>query len=105
MHTFVHSITFIQYNYPSPFAEAYLHFLIACLLSGETPLCGTEPRIELRPALEQANVLPTEPRRTIKPCRTISDTDDYKGFSDLPSILRVKKAKIDAPSRYKNVDH
>jgi hypothetical protein len=54
IHTFIHSITYIQYIYPSPFAEASLHFLIACLLSGETPHCGAEPGIELGPALQQA---------------------------------------------------
>ncbi len=53
IHSFIHSITFIQYIYPSPFAEASLHFLIACLLSGETPPCGAEARIELKPALQQ----------------------------------------------------
>jgi hypothetical protein len=74
IHTFIHSITFIQYIYPSPFAEASLHFLIACLLSGETPPCGAKPRIELGPALQQADALPTEPRRTItEPRRTISE--------------------------------
>jgi hypothetical protein len=31
MHTFIQS----QSIYPSPFAEASLHFLIACMLSGE----------------------------------------------------------------------
>jgi len=31
---------------------------------GEPP-CGAEPRIELGPALQQADALPTEPRRTI----------------------------------------
>ncbi len=65
IHSFIHSITFIQYSYLSPFAEASLHFLIACLLSGETPPCGAEARIELRPALQQADALPTEPRRTM----------------------------------------
>jgi hypothetical protein len=35
IHTYIHSITFIQYIYPSPFAEASLHFFIACLLSGK----------------------------------------------------------------------
>jgi hypothetical protein len=30
----------------------------------ETPPCGAEPRIELGPALQQADALPTEPRRT-----------------------------------------
>ncbi len=29
------------------------------------PPCGAEPRIELGPALQQADALPTEPRRTI----------------------------------------
>jgi hypothetical protein len=33
--TYIHSITFIHYIYPSPFAEASLHFLIACKLSGK----------------------------------------------------------------------
>jgi hypothetical protein len=58
-HTFIHPMTFIQYIYPSPFAEASLHFLIACLLSGETPPCGAESRIELGPALQQADALST----------------------------------------------
>ena len=36
-HTYIHihSIIFVQYIYPSAFAEASLHFLIACMLSGE----------------------------------------------------------------------
>ncbi len=29
------------------------------------PPCGAEPKIELGPALQQADALPTEPRRTI----------------------------------------
>ncbi len=29
IHTYIHSITFIQYIYPSPFAGASLHLLIA----------------------------------------------------------------------------
>ncbi len=32
IHRYVHSITFIQYIYPSAFAGASLHFLIACKL-------------------------------------------------------------------------
>ncbi len=56
IHTFIHSITFIQYIYPSPFAETSLHFLIACLLSGETPPCGAEPsRGARRLAVRQAS--------------------------------------------------
>jgi hypothetical protein len=56
----------MPYIHPSPFAEASLHFLIALVLSGEKPPCGAEPRIELGPAFQQADALPTEPRRTIK---------------------------------------
>ncbi len=55
----------IPYIHPSPFAEASLHFLIALVLSGEKPPCGAEPTIELGPAVQQADALPTEPRRTI----------------------------------------
>ncbi len=37
-----------------------------------TPFCGAESRIELGPALQQADALPTEPCRTItEPCRTM----------------------------------
>ncbi len=32
--TYIHTITFIHYIYPSPFAEASLHFFIASMLSG-----------------------------------------------------------------------
>jgi hypothetical protein len=32
----------------------------------EDPPCDAEPRIELGPALQQADALPTEPRRTIR---------------------------------------
>ena len=60
-----HIHTMIPYIHPSPFAEASLHFLIALVLSGEKPPCGAEPRIELGPAFQQADALPTEPRRTI----------------------------------------
>jgi hypothetical protein len=65
----------IPYIHPSPFAEASLHFLIALVLSGEKPPCGAEPRIELGPALQQADALPTEPRRTMtEPRRTITES-------------------------------
>ncbi len=36
IHTYIYSITFIQYIYPSPFAGASLHLLIAWKLSGKT---------------------------------------------------------------------
>ncbi len=32
-HTYIHSITFVQYIYPSPFAGASLHLLTACQLT------------------------------------------------------------------------
>jgi hypothetical protein len=43
------------------------------------PYSGAEPRIELEPALQQADALlshaaPYEPRRTLKPRRTIGVT-------------------------------
>jgi hypothetical protein len=85
MHTFTYSITFIQYIYPSPFAEASLHFLIACSLSGETPPCGAEPGIELGPALQQADALPTEPRRTIKICMWYKKPQN---FMLIPNLLQ-----------------
>ncbi len=61
MHTFIQSHsynTFIHRHSLRP-----LSILIACLLSGETPPCGAEPWIELGPALQQADALPTEPSR------------------------------------------
>ncbi len=45
--------TYIQHIYPSPFAGASLHLLIACKLSGKN-LPGAEPRIELRPVSQQS---------------------------------------------------
>jgi hypothetical protein len=45
----------MQYIHPSPFAEASLHFRIQA--QWETPPCGAEPRIELGPALKQADAL------------------------------------------------
>ncbi len=50
IHTYIHTITFIQYIYPSPFAEASLHSFIACLLSGGTQL------VARRLAVRQARV-------------------------------------------------
>jgi hypothetical protein len=41
--TYIHSITFIQYIYPLPFAEVSLHLLIACKLS-EKNLPGVSSR-------------------------------------------------------------
>jgi hypothetical protein len=88
----------IQYIHPSPFAKASLHFLIACLLSGEKPPCGAEPRIELGPALQQANALPTEPRRTIaEPRRTI--TEPRRTITDPRRTITEPRRTITEPRR------
>ncbi len=62
--TDIHSITFIQSklirrHLPGPFSISSS----LCKLSGKNPPCGAEPRVELGPALQQADALPTEPRR------------------------------------------
>jgi hypothetical protein len=65
--TYIHSsdhIHTILYIYPPPFAEASLHLLIALSSVGKTS-CGAESRIKLGPAFQQADALPTEPRRTV----------------------------------------
>jgi hypothetical protein len=56
----IHTFNQSQYIHPSPFAEASLHFFIACMLS------GAEPRIELGPALQQADALPYKIHSTAK---------------------------------------
>jgi hypothetical protein len=55
--TYIHSITFIQYIYPTSFAEVPLHLLIAGQLSGKNLPWGAEQRIELGPAIQQADAL------------------------------------------------
>ncbi len=57
LHTYIHSITFIQYIYPSTFAGASL--------SPHRLKAQWEDPPELGPALQQADALPTKPRRTI----------------------------------------
>ncbi len=49
IHTYIHSITFIQYIHPSSFAGASLHLLIAWKLSGKT--IPVVPSRELNPGL------------------------------------------------------
>jgi hypothetical protein len=63
--TYIHSITCIQSIHPSLFAEAPLHLFIAGQGQWEKPSWGAEPRIDLEPALQQANALPTELRCTL----------------------------------------
>ena len=62
IHRYVHSITFIQYIYPSAFAGP-LSISSSLVSSVEKPLCGAEPRIELWPTLQQADALQIDPRR------------------------------------------
>ncbi len=56
--TYIHSITFIQYIYPSPFAEVPLHLLSISsplVSSVEKPPWGPEPTTELGHVLQQAD--------------------------------------------------
>jgi hypothetical protein len=61
--------SYIQYIHtslhPSTFGEAPLHSAIADQLSGRLHPGGAEPGFELGPALQRADVLLTEPRRTL----------------------------------------
>jgi hypothetical protein len=72
IHTFIQSHsydTFIRHHSPGSFSMSSL--LVA---QWEKPPCGAEPRIELGPALQHANMLPTEPRSTItEPRRAITE--------------------------------
>jgi hypothetical protein len=54
-----------MYIHPSPLAEVSLRHLIAGQLSGKKSLLGAEPGIELGPALQQADALPSELSRTL----------------------------------------
>ena len=74
---FLYFITFIQDNHPITFIQYIRRGLSPSLhrsvAQWERPPCGAEPRIELGPALQQADALPTGPRRTITvPRRTIT---------------------------------
>jgi hypothetical protein len=54
-----------SFNHPSRFAEACLLVSSSLLRSTRVePPWGAEPRIELWPALQQADALPTDPLRT-----------------------------------------
>jgi hypothetical protein len=64
IHTFIQSLSY------NTFAEASLHLLIAGKLSGKTSLWC---RAENQTAFQQADALPTEPRRTINMVRLGSD--------------------------------
>ncbi len=76
---FLYFITFIQFNHPITFIQYIRRGLTPSphrlWLSGkERPPCGAEPGIELGTcAFQQADALPTEPRRTIptEPRRTV----------------------------------
>ncbi len=55
--TYIHSFSHIHTIHLSVTIRSYAQW--------ETPPCGAEPRIELEPALQQADALPNEPRRTL----------------------------------------
>ncbi len=60
IHTYIHTITFIRRHSLRP-----LSISSSLVCSVGKPPCGAEPRIVLGPALQQADALPTEPRRTM----------------------------------------
>jgi hypothetical protein len=60
IHTYIHTITFIRRHSLRPLS---ISSSLVCSV-GEPP-CGAELGIELGPALQQADALPTEPRRTM----------------------------------------
>ncbi len=72
--------TFIRRHSLKP--PPYPHRL--CAQWGKLP-CGAEPRIELGPALLQADALPTEPRRT-------EDFYQYK------TAIILNKKNVNSPS-------
>ncbi len=62
IHTFIQSHLYITFSVAIRRGHSSsLHRLYA---RWEKPPCCVEPRIELWPAFQQADVLPTEPRRT-----------------------------------------
>jgi hypothetical protein len=66
---FLYFITLIQYNHPITFIQYIRRGLSPSphrsVAQWERPPCGAEPGIELGPAFQQADALPTEPRRTM----------------------------------------
>ncbi len=66
--TYIH--TFIQSHSYNTFIRRHslrpLSISSSLVSSVGEPPCGAKPRIELGPAFQQADSLPTEPRRTIK---------------------------------------
>ncbi len=66
---FVHLVFFLQYIHSYnclfiTFTEGHLHIFTAAGSMGGTSMVA-EPRIELRPALQQASALPSELRCTL----------------------------------------
>jgi hypothetical protein len=91
IHTFIHSITFIQYIYPSPFAEASLHFPIACLLSGKH--LPVEPSRELNSGLPYSNPAKEKNQKQI----SIGLPGELGlAFRFLPNRIRLSSALDDA---------
>jgi hypothetical protein len=66
LHTYIHSFNHIHTIHLSIAIRGGLSPSPHCLKAQwEDPPCGAEPGIELGPALQQADALPTEPRRAI----------------------------------------
>ncbi len=61
IHTFIQSHSYKTFIRRHSLRPLSISSSLVCSV-GEPP-CGAEPRIELGPALQQADVLPTEPRR------------------------------------------
>jgi hypothetical protein len=64
IHTFIQSHSFNTFIRRYSLRPLSISSSLVCSV-GEPP-CSAEPRIELGPALQQADALPTEPRRTIR---------------------------------------
>ncbi len=100
IHTYIHPITFIQYIYPSPFAEASLHLLIAFKLSGEDiPVVPSRESNSGLPSskpthYQLSHAAPYEPRRTIMshaaPCILLL-VNKYWDNNDLYLFIYNKK--------------
>ncbi len=99
--TYIHSFNHIHAIHISVAIRRGLYPSLHCLKAPwEKPPCGAEPRIELGPAVQQADVLPTEPRLTItEPRLTIQNIELYHTVckrivdsarsSRLPQELRI----------------
>jgi hypothetical protein len=66
-HTFIQSHSYNSFIRRHSLRPLAISSSLVCSVG--KPPCGAEPRIELGPALQQADKLPSEPRRTINGSR------------------------------------